>query len=362
MPIELQIYHSTPMTDRRFGEVHFDDIVAARRLLARELTPTPLVAHPLLSRRVGAEVHVKLENAVPLGSFKLRGGLNFLASLSAEQKARGLVTATRGNHGQSLAYAAQRHGVACTVFVPTGNNPDKNAAIAALGAEVRVAGHDFDSAWDAAVEHANRTGAMAVHPSREPKLIAGYATVALEMLDQAIQPLDTVFVPVGGGSLAAGMGLVFKALSPHTRIVGVQSAAAPALARAWRTGEMREYPVGETIADGLAARVPSPETVAILRDVLDDMVEVSEAELVGAIRCLAETLHQLAEGAGAAALAGAMRLHRRIKRQRVGVVLSGGNITSNLLLKILHGELIAEQPRGAQLTEALADMEYGIRS
>gem|GEM_PF-939889 len=288
MPIELQIYHSTPMTDRRFGEVHFDDIVAARRLLARELTPTPLVAHPLLSRRVGAEVHVKLENAVPLGSFKLRGGLNFLASLSAEQKARGLVTATRGNHGQSLAYAARRHGVACTVFVPTGNNPDKNAAIAALGAEVRVAGHDFDSAWDAAVEHANRTGAMAVHPSREPKLIAGYATVALEMLDQAIQPLDTVFVPVGGGSLAAGMGLVFKALSPHTRIVGVQSAAAPALARAWRTGEMREYPVGETIADGLAARVPSPETVAILRDVLDDMVEVSEAELVGAIRCLAE--------------------------------------------------------------------------
>ena len=348
--------------DRRLGDVHFDDIVAARRRLARILTPTPLVTHPLLSSRIGAEVHVKLENAVPLGSFKLRGGLNYVASLTAEQRARGLVTATRGNHGQSLAAAAQRFRVACTVFVPVGNNPDKNAAIAALGATVNIAGHDFDAAWQAAVEHAARTGAIAVHPSREPQLIAGYATVALEMLDQASQPLDTVFVPVGGGSLAAGMGLVFKALSPHTRVIGVQAAAAPALARAWRTGEMLEVPVGETIADGLATRVPSPDTVEILREVLDDVIEVSEAEIAGAIRCLAETLHQLAEGAGAAALAGAMQLHRRLTRQRVGVVLSGGNITSAQLLKILHGEVLPDGQRGSPLAETLADMEYGARS
>jgi len=361
LDIADQAWSSTPTMDRRLGDVHFDDIVAARKLLARSLTPTPLVTHPLLSRRVGAEVHVKLENAVPLGSFKLRGGLNYLASLSAEERARGLVTATRGNHGQSLASAAHRHRVACTVFVPSGNNPDKNMAIAALGARVCIAGHDFDAAWEAAQAFATRTGAIAVHPSREPRLIAGYATVALEMLDQASQPFDTVFVPVGGGSLAAGMGLVFKALSPHTRIIGVQSAAAPALARAWRTGEMNEFPVGETIADGLATRVPSADTVQILREVLDDVIEVSEAEIAGAIRCLAETLHQLAEGAGAAALAGALRLHRRLERQRVGVVLSGGNITSSLLLKTLHGEMLAGGGPATQLTGPLADMEFGER-
>ncbi|MGQ0834492.1 MAG: threonine dehydratase [Gammaproteobacteria bacterium] len=362
MNIATQTLGSTPSTDRRLGEVHFDDIVAARRLLARELTPTPLVTHPLLSQRLGAEAHVKLENALPLGSFKIRGGVNFVASLTREERARGLVTATRGNHGQSLAHAARKQSVACTVFVPEGNNPDKNAAIAALGAEVMVTGHDFDAAWEAATERAARSGAIAVHPSREPKLIAGYGTVALEILDQAAQPLDTVVVPVGGGSLAAGMGLVFKALCPHTRVIGVQASAAPALARAWRTGQMQEVPVGETIADGLAARVPSPDTVAILREVLDELIEVSEAEIAGAIRCFAETLHQLAEGAGAAALAGALRLQRRIAGQRVGIVLSGGNITAALLARILHGELQGPAARGAQLTETLADMEYGTRS
>src|SRR3954462_14994012 len=143
MDIADQTWSSTPTMDRRLGDVHFDDIVAARKLLAGTLTPTPLVTHPLLSRRLGAEVHVKLENAVPLGSFKLRGGLNFVASLSAEERARGLVTATRGNHGLSLACAAQKRGVECTVFVPVGNNSDKNQAIAALGARVIVIGHDF---------------------------------------------------------------------------------------------------------------------------------------------------------------------------------------------------------------------------
>ena len=361
MPIEMQVGEQTPTTDRCLGGVHFDDIVAARRLLANSLTPTPLVTHPLLSQRLGAEAHVKLENTVPLGSFKLRGGLHLLASLTAEQRARGLVTATRGNHGQSLACAAQRHGVRCAVFVPLGNNPDKNAAISALGATVSAAGEDFDAAWAAALEYAAQTGMIAVHPSREPKLMAGYATVALEMLDQAIQPLDTLFVPVGGGSLAAGMGLVYNALSPHTRLIGVQSAAAPALARAWHTGEMREFAVAESLADGLAARVPAPDTVAILQEVLDDIIEVSEAQIADAIRCFAETLHQMAEGAGAAALAGAMRMQRRIAGERIGIVLSGGNITSQQLSRVLHGELVPSEERSALLAAQLADMEYGLR-
>lgn len=356
MPFPSHDPAAIPATDRRTGGVHFDDILAARRVLARHLTPTPLVSHPLLSRRLGCHSHVKLENAQALGSFKIRGGLNYLATHADEARRRGLVTATRGNHGQSLAHAAQMHQVRCAVFVPEGNNPDQNAAIGALGADVIIAGNDFDSAWAAAEQRAGETGAIAVHPSREAALIAGYATLALEMIEQALQPLDSVFVPVGGGSLAAGVGLVFKALSPHTRVVGVQAANAPALSRAFHSGQMRESPITATIADGLAARVPAAETVAILRDTLDDIVEVSEAELHAAIRCYADTLHQLAEGAGAAALAGATRLHRRIAGQRVGLVLSGGNITSSTLLSVLHGDPAGHDP---QVTHAIASMDYG---
>lgn len=361
MPVRSHSHVSMPATDRRTGPVHFDDIIAARSLLAKRLTPTPLVTHPLLSQRLGCQALVKLENAQALGSFKIRGGLNFIASLDAADRERGLVSATRGNHGQSLAHAAQLARVRCTVFVPEGNNPDKNAAMAALGAEVVVAGHDFDSAWSAAEEFARRSGARAVHPSREPALIAGYATVAIEMIEQALQPLDTVFVPVGGGSLAAGMGLVFKALSPHTRLIGVQAASAPALCRAFHSGELAEYPVSETIADGLASRVPSADTVAILRETLDDIVEVGEAELHAAIRCYADTLHQLAEGAGAAALAGASRLRRRVAGQRVGLVLSGGNITSSTLVSVLHGDPL---PAGhaPHVNLALSSMDYGVKS
>lgn len=361
MPVQSQAHVSIPATDLRTGAVHFDDIVAARRLLVRHLTPTPLVTHPLLSQRLGCQVAVKLENAQALGSFKIRGGLNFMASLDATIRQRGLVTATRGNHGQSLAHAAQLFGVRCTVFVPEGNNPDKNRAMTALGAEVVTSGEDFDAAWAAAEEYSRRSGARAVHPSTEPALIAGYGTVAAEMIEQALRPLDTVFIPVGGGSLAAGMGLVFRALSPHTRLIGVQAANAPALSRAFHSGQMLEAPVSATIADGLAARVPSVATVELLRDTLDDMVEVNESELHSAIRCLAETLHQMAEGAGAAALAGAARLRRRIAGQRVGVVLSGGNITSSMLLSVLHGDpLPASQP--VQVSHALTSMDYGVKS
>jgi threonine dehydratase len=358
MKLRLGNLSSMPATDRRLGDVHFDDIVAARRRLAKRITATPLVTHPLLSQRLGCRAFLKLENAQLLGSFKVRGGLNFLDTLPPAERANGLVTATRGNHGQSLAYAAREHGVRTTIFVPQGNNPDKDAAMRALGAELRIAGRDFDDAWQAAERHAAQSGARAVHPSREPELVAGYATVALEMLEQSTEPLDFIFIPVGGGSLACGMALAIRALSPHTRIVGVQAAAAPALARAYLTGELVEVPVSETIADGLATRVPAAEPVRILREMMDDMVLVSEAELHGAIRCLAETVHQLAEGAGAASLAGAVKLRARIAGARVGLVLSGGNISHDVLVAVLHGEpLPASQARAE--TAALASMNYG---
>ncbi|HZF15230.1 MAG TPA: threonine dehydratase [Steroidobacteraceae bacterium] len=358
MRVAIDNLPAIPATDRRTGDVHFDDIVAARRVLAKHLSATPLVTHPLLSQRLGCRAFVKLENAQLLGSFKIRGGLNLLAQLSESDRARGLVTATRGNHGQSLAYAARERGVSCTIFVPEGNNPDKDAAMRALGADVRICGNDFDTAWTAAQLRATQSDARAVHPSREPALVAGYGTVALEVLEQSTQPLDFIFIPVGGGSLASGMALAIRALSPHTRIVGVQAANAPAVARAYLTGELVEVPVSPTIADGLATRVPAAQSVQILRDLIDDMVLVSEAELHGAIRCYAETVHQLAEGAGAAALAGAIKLRARIAGARIGLVLSGGNISHDMLLAVLHGEPVPTAQARAE-TAALASMNYG---
>jgi threonine dehydratase len=347
-----------PALDTRIGELHFDAILAARQNLAGKLTPTPMVTHPLLSRRLGCEVAVKLENAQALGSFKVRGGLNLIANLSAEEKQRGLVTATRGNHGQSMAHACRIAGVPCAVFVPEGNNPDKNAAMIALGAEVQIAGHDFDAAWDAASRRAAASGAIAVHPSRDARLVAGYATVALEMLEQATQPLDFLIVPVGGGSLAAGVGLAVKALSPHTKVIGVAAEAAPAMARAFHSGECREFAIAATIADGLAQRVPWPDTVAVLRACLDDVLTVNEAEIHTAIRTLAETVHQMAEGAGAAALAGAFRLRARLAGHRIGVVLSGGNITSQQLMSVLHGDPVGGASAAAD-NAAITSMNYG---
>jgi threonine dehydratase len=359
MKLPFRNLPSIPATDQRTGGVHFDDIVEARHVLARHLTATPLITHPLLSQRLGCRAFVKLENSQLLGSFKVRGGLYFLEKLPEAERARGLVTATRGNHGQSIAYAARQYNARTTIFVPEGNNPDKDAAMRALGAEVRVAGIDFDAAWDAAEACAEHSGARLVHPSREPNLIAGYATVALELLEQSTEPLDFVFVPVGGGSLAAGMAIAIRALSPHTRLVGVQAASAPAFARAYLTGEIVEVPLAPTIADGLATRVPAAEPVRILREMMDDMVLVSEAELHAAIRCYAETVHQLAEGAGAAALAGAIKLRARIAGARVGLVLSGGNISHDVLVAVLHGEPVPAAQAHRE-TEALASMNYGL--
>ena len=315
--------------DRRLGDVHFDDIVAARRLLSRMLTPTPLVTHPLLSKRIGAEVHVKLENAVPLGSFKLRGGLNYVANLTSEQCKRGLVTATRGNHGQSLASAAQRHRVACAVFVPAGNNPDKNAAIAALGANVTIAGHDFDAAWQAAQEYASARAPLPCIP----RVSRSSSQAMPRWRWRCWIRRRSRSTRCSCRWAAAASPPAWVSFSRHCHRIPGLSACSPRPRRRSRARGTR--------AKCARCRLAKPSQMVsqrgslrrtrsqILREVLDDVIEVSEAEIAGAIRCLAETLHQLAEGAGAAALAGALHLHRRLTRQRVGVVLSGGNITSS---------------------------------
>jgi threonine dehydratase len=334
------------------------DVEQAMRVLREHLAPTPLVSHPLLNQRVGTEVFVKLENTHSIGSFKIRGGLNLLARMSAADRKRGLVTATRGNHGQSIARAASLHGAACTIFVPRGNNPDKNAAMAALGARLIETGHDFDAAMIAAEEFAARCAARLVHPARDLDLVAGVGTVALEMLEQADGRLDTVFVPVGGGSIASGMAVVLKALSPATRIVGVSAENAPAMHHAWHTGEYHAFAATDTLADGLAVRVPVDVTLGMLRPLLDGMVLVSEREIQAAIRSYAETVHQLAEGAAAAALAAAIKHGPELRGQRVGVVLTGGNIDSRTLLSALAGERPCHQPQ-AMPYFPIGELSYG---
>ena len=335
-----------------------DDVRRAMAVLRPHLAPTPLVSHALLDARAGCEMFVKLENSQGIGSFKIRGSLNLLAGMRAEDRARGLVTATRGNHGQSIAYAARMHGACCTVFVPHGNSPAKNAAITALGAQLIEAGHDFDAAMIAAEKHAARTGAVLVHQGREPAMIAGAGTVALEMIEQAQGRLDAVFIPVGAGSLAAGMAIAIKEISPATRVIGVCAENAPAMHHAWHTGERHAFAATETVADGLALRIPVEETLDIMQALLDGMVLVSEREIQDAIRACAETIHQMAEGAAAAALAAALRHREAFAGGRVGVVLSGGNIDMQTLAAALAGERPQHEPR-AMPYFPIGELSYG---
>ncbi len=336
---QVQTVTRSEVTDSNVGlqapPPTFAHVWAARSVISRHLPVSPFVQHPLLSGRLGFETWVKLENALPLGAFKIRGGINLLASMSPEQRARGLCSATRGNHGQALAWAANAYGSQCTLFVPNGNNPDKTASMEAMGAKVVVSGHTFDAACEAASEFAARRGAKLVHPGTEPALVAGIGTLAVEMLEQSAKPLDVVIVPIGVGSCAAGLGIVFRHLSPQTRIIGVQAASAPAGCRAWHTGRLERMDILPTVADGLAVGVPVPFTQRILRTCLDDVVLVSESEIRAAIRLYLDTMHQLAEGAGAASLAAAVQLAGKLAGRRVALVLSGGNIDGTTLRSVL---------------------------
>lgn len=338
--------------------ITLEDVRAARATIAAHLSPTPLVSHPRLSERVGATVHVKLENAQSIGAFKIRGALNLLAAMSEEERARGIVTATKGNHGIALARACSMHGVACTVLVPQGNNPDKNAAMEAWGAEVIVGGHDFDAAWDAAVRHARSSGATCIHPAKSRPLVAGQGTVALELLEQAPSPLAAVFVPVGGGSIAASTAVVVKALSPETEVICVQAENAPAFHHAWHTHEYRPIVTADTVADGLAARIPVRYTLEVLERLADDFLLVSEEEICAAIRCCHETIHQLAEGAGAAPLAGLMQVRERYAGREVAFVLTGGNIDVASFVDAVRGAGAGRTPQ-AMPHFPLASLDYG---
>jgi threonine dehydratase len=337
--------------------ISLSDVEKAYEVISPLLSPTPLISHPLLANRLGTETLVKLENAQRIGAFKIRGALNLLAGMDKKARQKGIVTATRGNYGAALAEACAMHNVACTVFVPEGNSPDKNAAVVALGGNIVIKGHDFDAAWDASVRHARSIDAISIHPAKRPELVAGQGTVALEMLAQIDAGLDVLFIPVGGGSLAAGVTTVMKAKSPQTRLIAVQAENAPAFHHAWHTREYSPMVANETIADGLATRVPVRYTLGMMQD-LDDFVLVSEEEICGAIRCYAQTLHQLSEGAGAAPLAAALKMKDQLSGQRVGLILSGGNIDRTSLQRALQLDAPVFTPQAIP-NFPMASLDYG---
>ena len=312
-----------------------DDVCAARPRVYAVMQPSPMLRHSLLGEWLGCEAWVKHENHNPTGAFKIRGGLNLVAQLSADERRRGVISASTGNHGQSMAFASRMHDVRCRILVPRGNNPDKNAAMRAYGAEVVEYGRDYDEARLKVEELAASEGWRYVHSANEPHLIAGVGTYALEML-QAVSDLDYLFVPIGGGSGAAGCCIVRSAVSPTTKVIGVQASGADAFTRSWRGPERVTADRVNTFAEGMATRVTFDMTFAILKEMLDDIVVLDEPELAEGVRAALRYTHNLAEGSGAAPLAAAKKYGQKLAGKKIGCVMSGGNIDIRTLARCME--------------------------
>ncbi len=310
------------------------DVYRARQIVCRHLAPTPLVHSAALSERLGCAVHLKLETATPIGAFKVRGGLNLLAQLPDAERAQGVITASTGNHGQSIAYAAQRFGVKAVIAAPEGANPDKVAAMRRFGAEVILVGRDFDDSRLWAEATATEKGYRYVHPANEPLLIAGVATASLEIME-ALPTVDVIIAPIGGGSGASGHCVVAKSLRPEVEVVGVQAERAPACYQSWKAGHIVALDRADTWAEGVATRTPFELTFGILRERLDDIVLVGEEEMRQGVITLLEQAHQLAEAAGAAPLAAAHKIRERLAGRTVVLIVSGANITIQQLTAVL---------------------------
>jgi threonine dehydratase len=309
------------------------DVLAARRRIAPHLPRTPLFTYPQLDELVGARVHVKHENHQPVGAFKVRGGVNLVAQLSDDERERGLIASSTGNHGQSVAFAARLFGVKARICVPERSNPVKAAAMEGLGAELVVAGARFDDARENAERLANEHGYRYVHSGNEPHLIAGVATETLEIVEQE-PDVDAIIVPVGGGSGAAGTCVVAAAVNPELKVIAVQSEAAPSAYRSWKEGRPVEA-TSETRAEGLDTRAPFELPQRIMREHLHDFVLVSEDEIRTAQRAMIESTRNLIESAGAAPLAAALRLRDELRGRRVALMASGGNVSREQLLEVL---------------------------
>ncbi|HEY1728897.1 MAG TPA: threonine dehydratase [Candidatus Baltobacteraceae bacterium] len=309
------------------------EIRRAAKVVHSVFPGTPQYTWPLLSKRLEAEVWVKHENETPIGAFKVRGGLSYLEALAQKHPVRGVITATRGNHGQSIAFAAARHGVNATIVVPHNNSVEKNAAMRAFGAELVVHGRDFQEAAEYMQRLAVERDLHEV-ASFHPWLVRGVATYALEFFD-AVRDLDVVYVPIGMGSGICGTIAVRDALGLATQIVGVVSDAADAYAQSFEAGHIITTESADTFADGVACRVPNPDAFAMIRRGATRVIRVNDAEVKAAMRAYFTDIHRVVEGAGAVPLAAAMREREYLRGKKIGLVISGGNIDRDLFAGIL---------------------------
>jgi threonine dehydratase len=310
------------------------DIEAASRIVYADMPPTPQYCWPMLCDRLGTEIWVKHENQTPVGAFKLRGGLVYFKHLAQSGAGPGgVISATRGNHGQSIGFAARRYGIPATVVVPLGNSVEKNAAMRALGVELIEQGADFQESLELAVSLASERSLHLV-PAFHHLLLAGVATYSLELF-RAVNDIDVAYVPIGLGSGICGMLAVRDALQLKTKIVGVVSAHATAYAKSFAAGRLVESPVTTRLADGMACRTPQPDALEIIMNGVERIIQVTDDEVAGAMRTLFECTHNTCEGAGAAALAAAVQERNRISGQKIAVVATGGNVDREVFAGVL---------------------------
>jgi len=317
--------------------ITLDEIEVAARTVYAEMQATPQYCWPLLCERLGTEVWVKHENHTPIGSFKIRGGLVYFAHLAkSSEMPKGVVSATRGNHGQSVGFAARRYGIPATIVAPHGNSVEKNAAMRAFGVQQIEHGKDFQAAREYAKDLAHEKSLQMI-PSFDPLLVTGVATYSLELL-RAVKDLDVVYVPIGLGSGICGMLAVRDALEMNTEIVGVVSAHANTYAESFVSRSSIESPVRTKIADGIACRVPEQSALDLIWKGVERIVEVTDNEIADAMRMLYECTHNVCEGAGAAAFAAALQEASKIKGRKVAVIASGGNVDRDVFVSVLKGE------------------------
>lgn len=319
-------------------EISVNQMRAAQEIIYRGLAPSPLHEHPLLSEELHLRAFIKHENHLPTGAFKVRGGLHFMHHFAQERTHNGVITATRGNHGLSVALAAKLYNVPATIVVPFGNNPEKNAGMKALGVRLVESGKDFDEARFEVERLSHADNLRYLHSANEPHLINGVGTYALEIIEtmqRRGEPIDAIFAPIGMGSGLCGIIAAFRALSPETKIYGVQAEGAPSYFLSWQAGKIVETESANTFADGVATRCPSPFTLDIILHGVDEIVLVNDDEIRAAIRLLWRTTHNLAEGAGAAATAATIKLQAQLRGKTVVNVMSGGNLDTATLQQIL---------------------------
>ena len=320
--------------------ISFADVLAARERLAPYLTQTPFRHYPLLDQHVGGgtSLMVKHENHQPTGSFKVRNGLSFVTGLSAEERERGVVAASTGNHGQGIAYAASLLGVRATICVPVGNNPEKGEAMRSWGAKVVEEGRDYDESVQAMFRIARDEGMAVAHSTNDPRVVTGAATMSLEMIEQS-GGLDAIVIAVGGGSQSVGALTVARELAPKLKVYGAQCAGASAIHDSWHAKSPMTTARADTFAEGVATRQPYALTFSTLQEGLAGFITVTDKELAETIRVILKLTHNLVEGAGALGVAAALKLRDQLKGKRVGVIFSGGNIDTTVLRKVLNNEM-----------------------